>query len=387
MEREIVITEYEQYLITAAYINGKMDSLDISDKCNPSAAGNMYIGKVKDVVKNINAAFIEYQKGEKGYFSLGDNPYPIFLNSKNNEKVCQGDEVLIQIAKEKVKTKDPVLTSKLEITGKYAVLTYGNRKIGFSGKFTDMEKKKNLIDRLENYKNSQYGFIIRTNAMQADEETIVSEIDALVEKYNTIMENAKYRTCYSLMYEKEKSYRGYLRDVYKEGDRVITDMREIYEDICKDMPQVNVTFYENDLQNLLKKYSIEHGIKEILNERVWLKSGAYLVIQPTEALTVVDVNTGKCIKGKVTDEVFRKVNLEAAEEIVRQIRLRNISGIIIIDFINMTDSSMNDELMDKMRELVKGDRIKTNVIDMTELGLMEITRKKLKPPVYEQIGK
>ena len=223
--------------------------------------------------------------------------------------------------------------------------------------------------------------------MQADEETIVSEIDALVEKYNTIMENAKYRTCYSLMYEKEKSYRGYLRDVYKEGDRVITDMREIYEDICKDMPQVNVTFYENDLQNLLKKYSIEHGIKEILNERVWLKSGAYLVIQPTEALTVVDVNTGKCIKGKVTDEVFRKVNLEAAEEIVRQIRLRNISGIIIIDFINMTDSSMNDELMDKMRELVKGDRIKTNVIDMTELGLMEITRKKLKPPVYEQIGK
>ena len=88
-----------------------------------------------------------------------------------------------------------------------------------------MEKKKNLIDRLENYKNRQYAFIIRTNALQADEETIVSEIDALVEKYNTIMENAKYRTCYSLMYEKEKSYRGYLRDVYKEGDRVITDMR------------------------------------------------------------------------------------------------------------------------------------------------------------------
>lgn len=387
MGRDIVITEYGQYIVTVTYADGKMDFLDVSDKGNPSAVGNIYIGKVKDVVKNINAAFIEYRKGDKGYYSLADNPEPVFLNTKNNSKVCQGDEVLIQIAKEKVKTKDPVVSSKLEIAGKYAVLTYGNAKIGYSGKFTDTDKKKELNAELEKYKNDRYGFIIRTNAMNADNEIIIEEIKSLIKTFNAIIDNSKYRTCHTLMYEKQKSYGLYLRDEYTPEDRVITDIREVYEDICSNMPHINIEFYENELQSLTKRYSIEHGIEEILKEKVWLKSGAYLIIQPTEALTVIDVNTGKCIKGKVTDKVFRKVNIEAAYEIARQIRLRNISGIIIIDFINMTDSSMNEELLNIMRELLKKDKIKSNVIDMTQLGLMEITRKKLKPPVYEQIGK
>lgn len=383
---EIVITEYNEFLVTAEFKNDKINSIDLTEKKNASAVGNIYIGKVKDVVKNINAAFIEYQNGEKGYFDLNNNPLPVFLNNKNNNKVCQGDEVLIQIAKERVKTKDPVLTSKLEISGKYAVLTVGNTAIGFSNKFTDIDKKNNLLSMLKSYKNSEYGFIIRTNAVYVDENTVLEEIEALKNRYIEILNNAKYRTCYSLLYEKEKSYRAYIRDLYKDKDVIITDIKDVYEDICSD-ENINIELYKSELQPLIKKYSIEHNLQEILIEKVWLKSGAYLIIQPTEALTVIDVNTGKCIKGKATDEVFRKVNLESAVEIARQIRLRNISGIIIIDFINMNDQSFNDELLEEMRKLVRRDSVKTNVIDFTGLGLMELTRKKIKPPIYEMMAK
>lgn len=388
MSDKILITHWNKFLVTARLSNDKVVDLDFDNTCKSTFVGNIYIGKVKEVVKNINAAFIEYQSNEKGYYSIADNPNPVFLNKKNNDKICQGDELIVQIAKDGIKTKDPVLSSRLEFAGKYAVLTAGNNRIGFSNKFTNLEKKEKLIQMLKKYRNSAYGFIIRTNAKDADLKEVLAEIDQLVVKYNDVMKTAFFRTCHSKLYENEKSYVQFIRDL-SEGIEyeIVTDDEDVYYNISTVFPEKNAVLYKDDMISLIKFYRLEKCIEEINKERVWLKSGAYLIIQPTEALTVIDVNTGKCIKGKQTDEVFYNVNLEAAKEIARQIKLRNISGIIIVDFININNKELNDMLLSELEKYTRRDSVKTVVEDITRLGLVEITRKKIKPPVYEQIQK
>lgn len=364
-----------------------------------SAVGNVYVGKVKDVAKNISAAFIEYKSGCTGYFSLEENRNIIFLNKKNTDKVCVGDEVIVQIQKAAVKTKFLVLSSEISFAGKNIVLNVGKSGIGFSGKIKNNEFKKDINEKLsktvkdfEIENNENYGLIIRTNAEKSSIENLSEELRSLIYEWIRIKETAETRTCFSLLKKEESQYLKLIKGAYEgEISEVVTDDKEIFDEMINisknDYTELSgrISLHNDKLLPLYKLYSIESIIEEIISKRVWLKSGAYLVIEPTEALNVIDVNTGKCIKGKKLEETIYKVNIEAAEEIVYQMRLRNLSGIVMIDFINMDNKDNQKKLMNYMSELVRQDKIKTTVVDMTKLNLVEITRKKIDPPVYEQI--
>lgn len=389
---KLVITnvpEYDNYLISARFENDKIALLDCDDLSNRSMLGNIYIGKVKKIVKNIQAAFIEIEKGKECYYSLVENKEPIFTSFKNNNKLCVGDELIVQVAKENIKTKAPVLTSNINLTGKYVVLTSANKRIGYSNKLTKEEKSR-IGKILEIFKEEDFGMIVRTNAAFAALEQLTEETEELKNRFMTLKEKAKYKTCYSLLYKSSENYLKLIKDSYEGSlDEVVTDNKEIYslvvnysKDLCFDF---KVKYYEDKLLPLYKLYNIEGEITAALKERVWLKSGAYLVIQPTEALTVIDVNTGKYSGNKKLSETFLKINLEAAKECARQLRLRNISGIVIIDFIDMQSTKDKNELLDKLASYLSRDPVKTTLVDMTKLGLVELTRKKVRKSLKEQL--
>lgn len=360
---------------------------------NTALLGNIYIGKVKNIVKNINAAFVEIEGGRMCYLPLAKPQYPIYCNGVSRDKICMGDEIMVQIEKENVKTKAPTVTCNLNITGKYAVLTHGITKIGVSAKIKEKEERERLKQIFAGHQSRQYGFVIRTNSEGVDEERILREVEELKAIYHRIITQAIHFTRFSLV---EKGLPNYLSDIrdYNQFqlDEIITDNQEIYEEIqrflTKFQPEdfTKLRFYQDDRISMKNLYSIETKLKRSMQKRVWLKSGGYLVIEPTEALTVIDINTGKAVKGRKNEqETFFQINMEAAEEIAKQMRLRNMSGIILIDFIDLAEEERRSLLMDHLRKLFAKDPVKTSLIDMTKLNLIEVTRKKIRKPLWEQI--
>lgn len=398
MYNKVVITrvfessEQESSIVTAFYENDTLMELHCEEEESDKILHNIYIGKVKNIVSNIQAAFVEIEGGLMCYYSLEDNKAPIFLNKKENKKLLPGDELLVQVSKENVKTKAPVVTSNLSFTGKYVILTTGNTRIGLSGKIENQEKKQ-LTEWVSPYKTEEFGFIIRTNAKDGTKEQIESEMKQLITKFYELKNSAPYRTCFSLLYKAPASYLIDLRGIYtKNLEAVITDHKDLYDSIKDYLESYQkedagkLRFYEDSLLPLKKLYNLENQLNDAIKEKVWLKSGAYLVIQPTEAFVVIDVNTGKFTGKKKMRETFLKINLEAAKEIARQLRLRNLSGIIVVDFIDMSEDEDKQVLMSSLEEYLKKDPVKTNLIGMSKLNLVEITRKKTRKPLYEQIG-
>ncbi len=372
--------------------NGRAAELHCDEEQRNSLLGNIYIGKVKNIVKNIRAAFIEIENGIQCYYSLSDNKDPIYIKKGSSKDMQAGDELLVQVCRENLKSKPPAVSSNLNFTGNYLVLTTGNKSTGMSSKLTQEEKKR-LKEYLSPYLDSRFGFIVRTNAREVDQETFVAEARLLKELYETVMQKAKFRTCFSILHRNNPTtWLSTLRDIYKENlSQILTDDETLYEKIKEYLHQYQredeekLTFYQDDLLPLMKLYSLESAVENALKERVWMKSGAYLVIQPTEALTVIDVNTGKYDGHKKQQDTFLKINLEAAREIAVQIRLRNLSGIIVIDFINMESGEYRRQLMEEFDRILKKDPVKTTLVDMTALSLVEVTRKKVRRPFWEQI--
>lgn len=391
MNRKLIITKIEDKVVTTVLENEKVVELHVTDnKENDTVKlGNIYVGRVKNIVANINAAFIEVAPGVECYYSINENPTPIFTKKIGKKPLCIGDELLVQVSKEPVKTKAPTVSSKLNLTGKYAVLTYGDTRVGASAKLAK-EDKQFLIEFATEYATSEFGIIMRTNAKDANTELIQAELTKLCKEYQALKEQASTRICYSCLIGAPKEYLSELKNIYQEGltDIIIED-KTIYIEakayIEKEQPEDadKLRLYEDKMLPLHKLYGIESQLTNALKERVWLKSGAYLVIQPTEALTVIDVNTGKCISKKKDDEAYLKINIEAAKEAARQIRLRNLSGIILVDFINLTKEEYMDELLSVFRHELQKDPITTSLIDVTKLHLVEVTRKKVRKPLHE----
>lgn len=390
MENKLIIVREAGQVMAYLTENGKVSSISCYGMAEPSLLGNIYIGRVQKIVKNIGAAFIEIQKGVPCYYPLDDCANPIYTKKLNSPAMVANDEVLVQVNREALKTKPPALTANLNFTGKYLVLTTGVQRIGVSAKL-DAETKARLKELVAPVAGGRYGFIVRTNAGFASDGEILAEAHYLISQCEDIVQKAKYRSCFSLMYQLPAPWLSLLRDTYGNGLSVVTDDRELYaqmEDYLRETHPEDLhrlSLYEDNLLPLSKLYSLERELKEALNERVWLKSGAYLVIQPTEALTVVDVNTGKYESKKKKQDTFLKINLEAAQEIARQLRLRNLSGIILVDFINMASEEDKETLMNSLKEALQRDPVKTVLVDMTALNLVEITRKKVRKPLAEQI--
>lgn len=351
--------------------------------------GTIYIGKVRNVVKNLNAAFVEYKPGVNGYYSLNDNPVHLFADGTRSDRALKsGDEILVQIARAAVKTKDAVLSGELNLTGRYAAVTSRGGKFGISSKIKDKKWREEFKARWDSAVYTKTtGVIIRTNAFGVPFEDVMADVVRLDAQLQKICCAAAFRTPHSVLYRPDSFAVSAVRDMrLDETTEVVTDIAEIYNELKEcEMPDTLALRFYDDSYSLSSLYHLESSLERAIGKNVWLKSGGYLVIEPTEAMTVIDVNTGKNIDKKAPEETYFKTNMEAAAEIAAQMRLRNLSGIIIVDFIDMSDTAHNEELLSTFRRYLVSDPVKTTLVDMTALGLVEVTRKKIKRPLHEQM--
>ena len=395
MADTLIITKRDEQTIWMAALSGThATDLRIASASDESTSlvGNIYIGKVRKVQKNIDAAFIEIADRQQCYCNIAANPDAIYTKKGNSKKIAEGDELLVQVIRDGLKTKLPALSGNLELPGQYLVLTGNDSRIGISGKLSQSTKER-LKEWMKPFAREKYGFIVRTNAGEASREEIEAEAKKLEEQYLHLLKTAPYRTCFSALKTSESVWIEMLRNTYTADlTSIITDDPQIYnslEHYLKENDLQNLSklrLYQDDLLPLYKLCRLEREIDLATSRQVWLKSGGYLVIDPTEALTVIDVNTGKYSGKKLRRETLKTINLEAAKEAARQIRLRNLSGIILIDFINMENKEDQKELLAFLESRLFADPVKTRLIDMTKLELVEITRKKVHKTLKEQIA-
>ena len=360
-----------------------------------SILGNIYTGQVENIASNIQAAFVQIEPGKRCYYSLAEAQRAVFsAGRKGNGPLRPGDELLVQVSRDAMKGKLPALTSNLNFTGRYLVLTTGDKKFGLSSKLAleDRHRLSGWLKEEAERPDKEFGIIVRTNAADASEEEILKELEWLKGRYHKAVVQGRNRTCFSLVLETEPFYVAAVRDAYgRDLDEIITDVPEIREMILGYLEEISpelkekLRFYQDKLLPLYKLYRVETALDAIQKEKVWLNSGGFLVIQQTEAFVSIDVNSGKYIGKKKMEETFRKINLEAAAEIGRQLRLRNLSGIILIDFINMENPDHRDELFHVLQKLLRKDPVKSRAIDITPLHILEMTRKKVRRPVIEDI--
>ena len=385
--KQFVFTEWNKKKLGILFEDGK--AMEIRCYEADSILGNVYRARVSNLSPNINAAFVDIKKGESCYLSMDDY---------HGEKLKVGDLVTVQVVRDKIKTKRYAVTTDISLQGDYAVTTLF-APVGVSSKITDSARKKELktlmqnlliaeqdaqfylaegnVAEIERIKKLTLGGIIRTQAEHAEDAAITREIEGQARLLYSIMKKSEYATQYTGLYHTEVEYIKDIRRMHALQDvEIVTDIPEVTEAIPK------IPLY-TDEYTLTLRYSLASLLEKTLSKRAYLKSGAYLVIEPTEAMTVIDVNSGKSIKGKNAEEQFLKINIEAAKEIARQLRLRNISGIVMIDFINMKEESHNHELMKNLAEYVRTDPVRTTVVDMTKLGLVELTRQKGKRALHE----
>jgi len=380
----IVITEYKNRICALGFKQNQLEELHVDTK--ESLLNSIYIAKVKNISKNINAAFVELFDGQMAFLPLDDAMNCPYINSFDG-RLREGDEIPVQVIKEAVKTKDPVVTTKLSISGAYAVVSLDKRKGGFHfSKKLSVSKKDSLKKTLTDFTlPADYAVVIRTGTEHLnDYETLKSELTMLISFMDDIILKAKTRTCFSCIYQGIPSYIEYLHHIADtEYEEIVTDNQAIYEALqTLYKGNLKIRFY-NDAFPLIKLYSVESKMEELFAKKVHLKSGANLIIEYTEAMTVIDINTAKCNTKKDKDSLNYKINLEAAQEIARQLRLRNLSGIIVVDFINMENEQYQIELILELKKLLKQDSVPCNYVDITALGLVEITRKKVQKPIYE----
>ena len=354
-----------------------------------SILNNIYVGRVSNILSNIKAAFVDIKPNLSCYLSMEDY--------KSEKKLKIGDIITVQISKDSIKTKQPSVTTDICLTGKYAII-HADKTIGVSAKIKDDKKRDGLKNIFENVlkdfdtskrcQDISYGAIIRTKAADENvsDKLIADEMKELLYKLDNLLDKARYMTAYSKVYESEAAY---IKDMAyfseKEDCEVITDDIVIYNEFLENHKS-QVRLYTDSMISLANLYNLKSLTEKALSKRAYLKSGAYLVIEPTEAMTVIDVNTGKAIHGKNSEEYILKINCEAAKEIARQIRLRNLSGIIMIDFISMKSENSNNELLSCLRDYTATDDVPVKVVDITKLGLVELTRKKIRKPIYELTG-
>ena len=398
MERKILIEKRENRIRTFFLEDG--DIVEIHSAAEEAAGigshrlGDVYVGKVRNIVPNIGAAFIEIEKGVNCYYDMKDAENSFFTHKSGKKALCIGDELVVQISREAVKTKAATVTGSISFTGRYAVLTHGNTRIGVSSKIPKSLKDE-YKERLSGFQNDRYGIIVRTNAKDVPFQDVLDEINSLKEEYEALFQTASTRKCFSCLKSAPPSYILDLKNVYMEGMKeIIIGDKGLYTRIQSyfraELPDKLslLKLYDDPSFPLDKLYSTQTILEKALRERAWLKTGGYLIIQPTEALTVIDVNSGKAAAkaGSRTqsEDGAMKVNLEAAREAAKQIRLRNLSGIIIIDFINMGSEENTQQLLHEFRFYLSKDPIQTSLVDMTPLGLVEVTRKKVRRPLYEE---
>ena len=407
--------------------NRKFVDFQLFNEDKVSLVNNIYAARVDKIVPGINAAFVTIANKQSCYLPLEDTKSVIYTNKHSNkESLCCGDEILVQVVKDAIKTKEPVVTTKLSIYGNYCVVTTDDTSIGVSKKIPKdiaLGIRECIAPLVSDHEQDKYGIIIRTNARSVSQETLCNDLETTISLYMNIIKKAEYAVLYTRLLENTKDYLLKLYHLdFSTIDEVLTDQDDIYDELVAEFSSKTITYdkehhvtqacgaqtdasikqtdmsandnaghsmqtntacmnivdkihrYDDSAISLNLLYKLSSQIKELCTSLVWLNSGANIIIEQLETLSVIDVNSGRCPARKGTD--ILKINKEAATEAARQLRLRNISGMIIIDFINMKSKADEAALVNHLKEELKKDSITCSFIDITTLGLVEITRKK-----------
>lgn len=361
---------------------------------------NIYRGKVVRVLPGMQAAFVDIGREKNGFlyrddllsFHLSNEEEEVKKKRSISHYVTQGEEILVQVTKEEFGTKGPRLTGVISIPGQYIIYMPEGGYVGVSRSIEDEEEREMWRDVGEAIRKENEGFIIRTACAGKQMDVIKGELHSFRTYWQQIMDEAKQRKAPSLVYQSSSLLERLIRDFSgRHVEEIVIDQFDKYmlvKEMLAPYPHLQqvVRLYRGN-ENIFSAYGIEKEIEKALHRQVWLKNGAYLMIDQTEALTVIDVNTGKFTGTSSLDDTIRKTNMEAAKEIARQLRLRDISGMIVIDFIDMKNEEDREELLRQLKLECKKDRTKTNILGITELGLVEMTRKKVRQNLLQSLSK
>ena len=365
-----LVIDFSQSAIRSALIDGgTLVEIMIDDPLDPHIAGNIYAGLVSRVLPN-GFAFINIGSGEHAFMDL---------NSHSGSKIREGSRILVQISRAATSGKAAIATTELCFTGRYSVvLNTSHPVIGISKKIKSNADRKRLKKLTKGLLPDGFGAIVRTEAVDASEVDFADEINTLVSLSRKITGYGKYAKAPSSVYEKSHPLHGTLQALLDgDVDEVVVNNRNkvevaAIESLISALGFSKTILTQSDEPDLFYFYRISGAYKKLFDKRIWLKSGGYIVIEKTEACIVIDVNTGK----SVSCASRFSTNCEAAAEIARQLRLRNLSGIIIIDFISMFKTEDKRKLHQLLEQEVSKDRVRVNVVGMTKLGLMQLTRQR-----------
>ncbi len=362
--------------------------------------GNVYVGRVQNVLPGMQAAFIDIGTDKNAFLYLGDeqadrSDYAFGEGSQVPQmvKVRPGQELMVQVVKEPEGQKGPRVTTHVTVPGRLAVLATAGSYIGISRRIEDEEERERLRAAAEAVCPEGMGLILRTAAVGTAQEELEDEVRFLKAEWDVIARKGKHASAPKRIHREDTLLLRTIRDLFTSctEEMLIADEKlyqSAFEHIEARSPELldRAKFYQGPV-SLFERHGVEDKADKALARKVWLKSGGYLIFDTTEALTVIDVNSGKFVgKKDLQDTVFR-VNIEAASEIARQLRLRDVGGIIIIDFIDMEDTPRREELVETLRAKLKCDRNKTNVVGLTGLGLVEMTRKKTRACLSRAVQK
>lgn len=337
--------------------------------------GNIYLGVIKNIVPGLKATFVDIGKSKNAFIHFEDL-------GKTKDEIKLNETILVQVQKNAVKQKGAKLTTNIKLTGRQIVLMPQTDFISVSRKIEDEQKREELKEIAKKYLPKNCGAIIRTNCILATEEEIKQDIKMLINRWENIKNIAKkkIKNVPCIIEEETNIVKSLiLSTVDSKMNKITTNNEEYNKEILNFLKMHNLESrieleYENDV---FEKYTIEKELQSLKNNKVWLNCGGQIVIDKTEALTAIDVNSGKCIGKNNLEETILKVNIESAKEIAKQIRLRDIGGIIIVDFIDMEKDESKQKLLNCIEEEAKKDRAKVQIEGFSKLNLLELTRKQL----------
>ncbi|MBQ9518380.1 MAG: ribonuclease E/G, partial [Firmicutes bacterium] len=365
--KKLLVDILSGYIRAALTENGKLIELAIEDRNDAPQAGDIYAGRVMQVVKK-QYAFVDIGAGKNG-----------FLQFKPKQNIQQGQALTVMAEKPAYGEKGAALTTDISVSGRLAAVTTDKKGIGVSHKITDDAERARLTAAAKAVLNENYSAILRTNAANAPEDVIKAEVNTLSAQLDDILNKGEFTKPPYRLYRAPRDVDRLIRDCLSEGDEIIVNDPKYFEELRPIFE--NTTLYTDDMP-LFMQYGIEKDIEKLLQRKVWLDCGGFLVFDYTEAMSVIDVNTGKFTDGGDKQKTVLKTNIQAAREIAKQLRLRNLSGIIVVDFVNMHRKEDIETLESELRRALAADRLKAVYVGMTELGIAQITRQKQSVPLH-----
>lgn len=393
MEVELLVSKDLLFTKIALFENKKLVEYFLEPKHHGGVVGNIFLGKVNKILPGVDCAFIDIGFDRDGFLYEGDMCRFFELDGQNHKdkkhplsSLQNGQEILVQVTKEQMGQKGPRLTTVISLPGNYLVYMPQLDRIGASKKIPDSERArlKELLTELKG--DFCGGFIARTAAEGATREELASEMQSLTELWSLINLQKELHSAPALIHQELDLPLKVVREILiRTKGEMLTDDNDLAEKIKSSIEgfnedQIKIKLWKNEA-GLFETYKVEEELEKALRPKTNLPSGGCIVIQPTEALVAIDVNSGRFIGKKSLEETAFKTNLEAAEEIVRQLRLRNLGGIIVIDFIDMADKNHREQILHKLQESLKADKAKTRILKISEFGLVEMTRKRTHRPL------